>query len=86
MLARHLWSRYGINIRTNFRILKSENLQHRIDQDRDVIITGFGTEQYVDKDGENHLGMVILLEEEGRFFRFLHHIVTLHWMKRIVLH
>ena len=49
--------------------LDSEGLKHRIDQDRNVIITGFGTEQYVDKDGENHLGMVISLEEEGEFLK-----------------
>ncbi len=49
--------------------LDSEGLKHRIDQERDVIITGFGTEQYVDKDGENHLGMVISLEEEGEFLK-----------------
>ena len=49
--------------------LTSEGLKHRIDQDKDVIITGFGTEQYVDKDGENHLGMVISLEEDGEFLK-----------------
>ena len=30
--------------------LDSEGLQYRIDQDRSVIFTGFGTEQYLDKD------------------------------------
>lgn len=49
--------------------LDSEALKHRIDKDRDVIITGFGTEQYVDKDGEHHLGMVISLEEDGEFLK-----------------
>ena len=60
---------YGINTRTNFEYLNSENLQHRIDEDRGVIITGFGTEQYLDKDGEHHLGMVISLEEDGEFLK-----------------
>ena len=58
-----------IDTRTKFRYLTSEGLKHRIDQDKDVIITGFGTEQYVDKDGENHLGMVISLEEDGEFLK-----------------
>ena len=49
--------------------LDSEGLKHRIDKDKDVIFTGFGTEQYVDKDGENHLGMVIALEENGEFLK-----------------
>ena len=49
--------------------LTSENLKHRIDQERGVIITGFGTEQYLDKDGEHHLGMVISLEEDGEFLK-----------------
>ena len=49
--------------------LNSEDLKHRIDKDRDVIITGFGTEQYIDKDGEHHLGMVISLEENGEFLK-----------------
>lgn len=49
--------------------LQSENLQHRIDQDRGLITTGFDTEKYLDQDGEHQLQVVILLEEEGRFFR-----------------
>lgn len=49
--------------------LDSEGLQYRIDQDRSVIFTGFGTEQYLDKDGEHHLNMVISLEEDGEFLK-----------------
>ena len=49
--------------------LDSESLKHRIDEDRGVIITGFSTEQYMDKDGEHHLSMVISLEEEGEFLK-----------------
>lgn len=49
--------------------LSAEGLNYRLDTERDVIITGFGTEQYIDKDGDNHLGMVIKLEENGEFLK-----------------
>lgn len=49
--------------------LDSEGLQYRIDEERSVIFTGFGTEQYLDKDGDHHLNMVISLEEEGEFLK-----------------
>lgn len=49
--------------------LTAEGLKHRIDTNRDVILTGFGTEKYIDKDGDHHLGMVISLEENGEFIK-----------------
>ena len=56
---------YGIDTRTNFRTFNFRGLKHRIDQDKDVIVQ-VCTEQYVDKDGENHLYGDVL-EEDGEF-------------------
>ena len=49
--------------------LATEEFNYRIDEERGVIVTGFGTEQYVDHDGDKHLGMIIQLEEEGEFLK-----------------
>lgn len=49
--------------------LATEDLNYRIDTDRDVIVTGFGTENYIDDDGDKNLGMIIQLEENGEFLK-----------------
>ena len=49
--------------------LASEELQYRIDTDRNVIVTGFGTENYIDDAGDKNLGMIIQLEENGEFLK-----------------
>jgi len=59
----------GTTLEQISQFLTAEGLKHRIDTDRDVILTGFGTEKYIDKDGDHHLGMVISLEENGEFIK-----------------
>lgn len=49
--------------------LATEDLNYRIDTDRDVIVTGFGTKNYIDDDGDKNLGMIIQLEENGEFLK-----------------
>jgi hypothetical protein len=49
--------------------LASEELQYRIDTERGVIVTGFGTENYIDDAGDKNLGMIIQLEENGEFLK-----------------
>jgi len=49
--------------------LATEDLNYRIDTDRDVIVTGFGTKNYIDDEGDKNLGMIIQLEENGEFLK-----------------
>ncbi len=49
--------------------LDSLGLNYHHNEEDDVIITGFGTKNYVDTDGDKHLGVVIKLEENGEFLQ-----------------
>ena len=51
------------------QFLATEDLNYRIDTDRNVIVTGFGTENYIDDAGDKNLGMIIQLEENGEFLK-----------------
>ncbi len=49
--------------------LEEEELNYHYNEEEDVIITGFSTKNYVDGDGDKHLGMVIKLEDNGEFLK-----------------
>lgn len=41
--------------------------KYRIDDERSVLITGFGTQEYKDADGAHHLRVVIKVDEDGEY-------------------
>jgi desulfoferrodoxin (superoxide reductase-like protein) len=51
--------------------LKAHDLRYHIHEDRSVIVTGFATEHYVDKDGDKHIPVIIELEEDGEFIKIM---------------
>jgi hypothetical protein len=44
--------------------------KYRVDEDRNVLISGFVTEEYKDEDGEHHLRVVIRVDEGGEYLSF----------------
>ncbi len=57
----------GTTLEEISQFLDNQELRHKVLEER--ILTGFGTQQYLDDDGDYHLKMVIALEEEGEFFK-----------------
>lgn len=57
----------GITLEEISQYLDNQELRHKVLEER--ILTGFGTQQYLDDDGDYHLKMVIALEEDGEFFK-----------------
>ena len=51
--------------------LKSNDLRHRIHEDRSVIVMGFASDHYVDTDGDKHIPVIIELEEDGEFIKIM---------------
>ena len=49
--------------------LINQELRHKVDEERDCIMTGFSMENYLDSDGDHHLQIVIKLEESGEFIK-----------------
>jgi hypothetical protein len=60
-------ARMGTTLEQVSQFLDSQELRHKVLEER--ILTGFGTQQYLDEDGDYHLKMVVSLEEEGEFFK-----------------
>lgn len=57
----------GTTLEQISQFLDNQELRHKVLEER--ILTGFGTQQYLDDDGDYHLKMVIALEEDGEFFK-----------------
>ena len=57
----------GTTLEQISQFLDSQELRHKVLEER--ILTGFGTQKYIDEDGDYHLKMVVSLEEEGEFFK-----------------
>lgn len=51
------------------QFLDNQEVQYERDTQRNVIITAYNTEQYVDDEERNKLGMLIRLEENGEFIK-----------------
>lgn len=51
------------------QFLDNQEVQYEQDPERNVIITAYNTEQYVDEEERNKLGMLIRLEENGEFIK-----------------
>ena len=48
--------------------LEERELTYQLSDDESIAFTAFTTDNYVNKDGEKLLGIMISLEEEGEFF------------------
>lgn len=51
------------------QFLDNQEVQYERDPERNVIITAYNTEQYINEEEQNKLGMLIRLEENGEFIK-----------------
>lgn len=52
-------------------LMTNSGFKHRVEEERSVIISGFGTKNYRDRDGDKHQQVVIAVNEDGEYIRFM---------------
>jgi hypothetical protein len=53
------------------QFLEDLNLKYKDYAGKDFLRVGFGSEHYKDSDGDNHISVVVALEENGEFIKFI---------------
>jgi len=52
------------------KILEELDIKYREYPGKDFLRVGFGSEHYKDADGDNHISIIVALEENGEFIKF----------------